>query len=258
MSDAGWVWVALGWFSLPLLGVVGVVCVRRRIYRELPFFFAYVLAAFLIGTVRFLIYKLGSPRAYFYVYWYTDFMSVIAALLAIYEVFLLRIFPSFYKVRFYRLLFPVAASVIAFLAFLTAVAAADRKEALSMTSRALDFLRSAVIGFFAALTLLMGRSFAGQEFWVATGFGIQAAAALANAAIRTRLPQAASVLDAGELIAYNLSCMIWLAAFWKPGQRAESIPAAGLDLEMVREARTWETILKNWLSPKKSKQKGAG
>jgi hypothetical protein len=149
-------------------------------------------------------------------------------------------------------------AVIALLAFLSAVAATDRKEAFDMTTRAFDFLRSAVIGFFAALTLIMGRRFAGREFWVATGFGIQAAVALANAGLRTRLPHMAQALDASELIAYNLSCLIWLAAFWKPEKRAELLPSDRLDPRIVHEARSWEATLKGWLIPGKSKQKGAG
>ncbi|HEY6274228.1 MAG TPA: hypothetical protein VIX19_19770 [Terriglobales bacterium] len=251
MTDTGWLWVVLGWLSLPLVGLLGGVCAWRKTYRELPFFFAYVVTVFLLGVVRLLAYKAGGQR-YFYVYWYSEFVGVMAASLAIYEVFLRRIFPSFYKVRFYRFLFPSVALAIGLLAFLTALAAHDRREALSMTSRAFDFLRSAVIGFFAALTLLMGRRFAGLEFWVATGFAIQASAALANAAIRTRWPQSAPILDAVELITYDLSCLIWLAAFWKAEKGLYS-PTGELDPKIIDEARTWETLLKTWLAPRKSK-----
>ncbi len=254
MTKTDWLWVSLGWFSLPLLGVLGGVFLWRRLYRELPLFFSYLLAAFLVGSIRLVTYRLGTPRAYFLVYWYSDFVLVMTALLAIYEVFLRRLFPKFHKVRLYRFLFPGAVCAVALLAFLTAAHSPDRNLAFAAISRSFDFLRSAVIGFFAAITLLMGRGFAGFEFWIAAGFGIQAAVALANAALRTRLPHATAVLDAIEIITYDLACLIWLIAFWKPEKRTEFLAADQLDPEMLHQARSWETLLKNWLTPGRSKR----
>lgn len=254
MNSENWLWIALGWFSLPVLGVLGGVLVWRRLYRELPFFFSYVLTAFLVGAVRLVVYKLGSRTLYFYLYWYSDFVLVMAALLAIYEVFLRRLFPSFHKVRLYRFLFPAAAFVIALAAFLTASHSFDRRAAFAATSRSLDFLRSAVVGFFAALTLLMGRRFSGFDFWIAAGFGIQAAIALANAAIRTRLPGAARIFGAAELITYDLVSIVWLITFWMPEKGEERPPGDHLDREMLHQARSWETLLKDWLIPGRSRR----
>lgn len=254
MTNTNWLRVALGFFSLPVLGVLGGVFVWRKLYRELPFFFSYVLAAVLVGAVRLVTYKLGSRHAYFYVYWYSDFVLVITALLAIYEVFLRRLFPWFHKVRLYRFLFPAASFVIALLAFLTAAQSPDRNAAFVATSRSFDFLRSAVIGFFSALILLMGRQFAGFEFWIAAGFGTQAAVALANAAVRARLHHRIAIFDSAERITYDLVCLVWLVTFCKPEKRAEFPPAERLDREMLHQARTWETILKDWLTPGKSKR----
>jgi len=254
MFDINWLWLAVAWFSLPVLGVLGGVFVWRRLYRELPFFFFYVLAAFSVGTVRLLTYKLASPKVYFYVFWYSDFVAVMAALLAIYEVFLRRLFPSFHRVRLYRVLFPTAAFVIALLAFLTAAHAGDRRAAFHATSRALDFLRSAVVGFFAALTLVMGRRFAGFDFWIAAGFGTQAAVALATAAIRTRMPQMPRALDMAEFATFDIVSAVWLIVFSKSESQTDVPPRGQLDREMLHEARSWETVLKNWLTPGKSKR----
>lgn len=251
MANTNWLWVTLGWFSQPVLGVLGGVLVWRRLHREFPFFFSYLLAAFFCGALRLAAYRFGSALVYFYVYWYSDFVGVMAALLAIYEVFLRRLFPAFHKVRLYRILFPGAALIIALLAFLTAAQSSDHNAAFHATSHSFDFIRSAVIGFFAALTLLMGRRFAGLDFWIAAGFGIQAAVALANAALRTRLPQATVILDSMEIITYDLACLIWLIAFWKPGQRAEFLPDDRVTPEVLDQARSWETLLKNWLIPRK-------
>jgi hypothetical protein len=255
MTITKWLWDGIVWLSLPLLGVLGGVFVWRRLYRELPFFFLYVLSGLLIGVVRLITYRLGSSQAYFYVYWYSEFAGTMAPMLAIYEVFLRRLFPAFHKVRLYRFLFPAAAFVIAFLAFLSAAhAATDLRAAFDSTSRALDFLRSAVVGFFAALTLLMGRRFAGSDFWIAAGFGIQAAVALANAAIRTRFPSTAAAFDVAEIVTYDLVCLTWLVTFWRSDTEREPPASTHLDPAMLHEARSWETMLKDWLTPGKNKR----
>src|SRR5262249_45652472 len=158
--------------------------------------------------------------------------------------FLRRLFPMFHKVRLYRFLFPAVGFIIALLAFLTVALSPDRKAAFVATSRGLDFLRTAVVGFFAALTLVMGRRFSGFDFWIAGGFGVQAAVTLANAATRILLPQTAAVFDTVELITYDLVCFIWIIVFWKGENRPELRLDEQPDPALLQEARTWETMLK--------------
>jgi hypothetical protein len=251
MTPTSWLWDLLAWFSLPLLALLAGVLAWRRLHREFPFFFAYVLVALLAGVVRFVVYKLFSTTVYFYVFWCSDFVGILAAFLAIYETFLRRIFPGFARVRFFRYLFPAAAVLIALLGFLTALHAPDKRTAFFVTSRVFDFVRSAVIGFFVAVILFMGRQFTGYEFSIAAGFGIQAAVALANAAIRTQAKNASTVLDRFEPIAFDASCLIWL---WSFVQRNETPPRASsqeLTPEALHEAKKWEESLKGFITPGK-------
>ena len=216
MTSTNWIWDFLAWLSLPLLVLLVGVMVWRKHYKNFPFFFFYVLTTCLIGAIRFIAYKGFSTKTYFYVYWGSEFVTVVVAFSALYETFLRRIFPGFYKVRFYRYLFPGAAFLIAALAFLTAINAPDKRAAFFITSRILDFLRSAIIGFFVVLILFMGRLFTGQEFSIASGFGIQAAISLVNAAIRTLNRYKPTALDRFEPIAFDLACLIWLWSFSRP------------------------------------------
>jgi hypothetical protein len=175
-------------------------------------------------------------------------VAVLAAFLAIYETFLRRILPGFANVRFYRYLFPIAAMVIASLAFLTALHTPDKRAAFFVTTRVFDFVRSAVIGFFVAVILFMGRQFTGYEFSIAAGFGIQAAVALANAAIRKEY--ASSVLDRLEPIAFDASCLIWIGAFLMRRQSTRAM-SEKITPEALHEAKEWEQKLKDFVKQDK-------
>lgn len=227
--------------------------VWRRLWQDLPLFFLYLASAEGIVLVRYLALRSGQ-RAYFYTYWISDLVISVIALLPIYEVFLRRLFTGFHKTRFYRSIFPIVATTILVVAVLTAVQARDEGAAFHMASRGFDLMRSAVLIFFIGLMLFMGRTWTRYDLGITLGFGIQAAIALANSAVRARMHYQTTVLDTIEFIAYNISCLIWLITFWKPEKRTEFVSPEQLDPEMLHQARSWETQLKDWLTPGKSKR----
>jgi hypothetical protein len=247
----------LTWFPVLALLLVFAFLAIRHSYRELPYFFTYVLSALLIGAVRYVVFYLSSGL-YPYVYVVTELAAVVVVSLALYEVLLRRLFAEFHKVRFYRGLFATVAFVLVVLTIVTALQAPDKGKAFLMASRAYDFVRTAVLVFMVALMALMGRQWTRYDFGIALGFAIQAAVALLNAAVRTRLHYQPTLLDTVEAVSFSFSCLIWLITFWKPEAPRAALIASQLDPEMLNQARSWEPILKTWLSPGKSKQKGAG
>ncbi|HEY7405926.1 MAG TPA: hypothetical protein VIB39_20540 [Candidatus Angelobacter sp.] len=252
MTPADWIWNFLAWLSLPLLALLAGVIAWRGLQRRFPFFFFYVLIAFFVGVVRFVAYKLFSRTVYFYVFWTSDVVVVLAALLAIYETLLRRIFPGFAAIRFYRYLFPAGAALIGMLGFLSALHSPDKRSAVLVISRVLDFIRSAVIGFFVTVILFMGRQFTGYEFSIAAGFGIQAAVALANAAIRMQMHYTSTPLDRFEPVVFDAACFIWLWAFAnKKNELKIKSENVALGPEMLHQARKWEEVLKDFLTPGK-------
>jgi hypothetical protein len=251
MTRANWLWDLAAWLSLPLLAMLAGVMVRKRRYGDFPFFFAYVLMACLVGVIRFAIYKYFSQNLYFYVYWTSDFVIAVVTFLAIYEVFVEKTFPQFFRIRLYRSLFPAVIVVIVVLAFLTALANPNRAAAFFITSRAFDFLRTAMIGVVVLLMLMMGRRSRKHEFSIAFGFGIQAAFTLINAALTTRAGYKANVLAPFEPIVYDAACLIWLCSFLGSPEPLPSETQAALSPEHLQQVRSWEKVLKEWLSPRK-------
>jgi hypothetical protein len=62
------------------------------------------------------------------------------------------------------------------------------------------------------------------------------------------------MIDQLPLIAFDISCLVWLITVSKPKKGTRFSPAGQLDAEMLHEARSWETLLKTWLSSGKGRR----
>src|SRR5437764_851675 len=110
---SGILWIIVDWFSLPVLLILASILAQRRYYREFPLFFSYIVLSSVAAVSRLYAYLGSSGTAYFYTYWVSEVAITLCALLATYELFVKRIFPRFYAVRFYRYLFPAVAILTA-------------------------------------------------------------------------------------------------------------------------------------------------
>lgn len=250
MSLAGMLPTLLFWFPVLILAILSALFLRHRIHQQLPFFFFYILSAPVVGLFRYGTYAL-SQRVYFYVYWISELELALVFSLALYEVFLRRLFPRFHKIRAYRMLFPAVAGLILLLTVIAALQSSNTQAAFQLASRAFDFVRTAFLVFFMLLMMLMGRQWGRYDLGITLGFGIQAAAALANAAVRGKLGHRSQFLDTAETITFEIACVIWLITFLKPEHSDHLQPAETLDPLMLPQARKWESVLKDWLTPGK-------
>jgi len=235
------------WLPIAAIGILLFVFFWRRLWRELPFFFLYLSSVMIFGVGRYLSYRFQDQRHYFYVYWISDIAGSLVALFPMYEVFFRRAFARFYKTYFYRVVFPSAALLILILTVVTALAANDQNGAFQTASQAFDFVRTAVLLFFMSLMFFMGRDWTRYDLGVTLGFAIQAAIALANAAVKLKTHYQPSVLNTIEVVSYNISCVIWLIAFAMPEQ--VTAPLGQIDRDVLNRAQNWESMLKAWLSP---------
>ncbi|HET9180636.1 MAG TPA: hypothetical protein VFP59_00765 [Candidatus Angelobacter sp.] len=250
MSLAGVLPGILFWFPVLVLAAISALFWQHRIYRELPFFFLYILSAPTVGLLRYVTFRLNKS-AYFYVYWIAELGLAVVFSLALYEVFLRRLFPRFHKVSLYRALFPAVAAAILLLTIIAVLQSSDRRTAFQVASRAFDFVRTAFLVFFMLLMLLMGRQWSRYDLGITLGFGIQAAAALVNAAVRSRLGHRSQFFDTAEAITFEVACVIWLITFLKPEHAHRLQPVETLDPLVLPQARKWESVLKDWLTPGK-------
>jgi len=94
-------------------GWLATVLVRRKSYREFPFFLLYV--GFCIAFITLRLSVSSNYQLFFEVYWATEVIYVVLALLALHEAFR-KVFAAFYEKRWFWLFFPLVVITISALA----------------------------------------------------------------------------------------------------------------------------------------------
>src|SRR5215472_5318164 len=168
MNYSAWLWDIVNWLSLPLVTALAGILASRKLHREFPFFWTLLVTTAVVGVLRFSA-QFAPGSTYDYVYWISNLAIDALNLLAVYELFGLRLFTGFYKVRFYRYLFAAVAVVIILGGGFIAMASANKYKAFIVQDRVFDFLVVALLAFFLALMVLMGREFRRYDFAIAFG-----------------------------------------------------------------------------------------
>ncbi len=241
-----WANILIDWFALPSLALLACILLYRKLYREFPLFFCYVVVTEIVGLTRFAA-STGSPSFYSSVYWISNLIVVLFAFLASYELFVKRLFPRFYKVRFYRILFTLVAILANVLVVIAAIYG-NHKRLLLLSARIEEFLRAAVVFFFVALMTFMGRKWEMKEFGIAVGFGLDVAISLASVAFWTQASKRSSLVSRIPVIAYDIACIIWIYCFLRAPKSEPAVPTAPLSPEALLQAKKWEESLKGFMS----------
>jgi hypothetical protein len=246
--DSGTLWQAIYWSPTLALTALMVILAWRRLAREFPFFFSYIVVAWAKDLADFVAYH-KSPGAYFYTYWISHLVSAVFILLATYELSLTRLFPRFYKVGFYRHLFSVAALI----AIGVGVSAAYEGSGLKVVPQAIhviNILQVIALLFFVGLMQFMGRQWARYEFGIALGLGVNAVAFVIFFVIFLRSGPLHGMMRELPTVADALVCLIWLVTFLRP-ESPTAPPIAPVSPEVLDQARKWEKTLKESLTAKK-------
>lgn len=100
----------LYWFGLSLLWVplavrvsIFALMVRKNLFRRFPLFAAYISYTVVAGVLKAIF--LSNGHIYFYVYWFAEPGEILLSLFAVNESFR-RVFGDFYRLSWFRLLFP--------------------------------------------------------------------------------------------------------------------------------------------------------
>lgn len=248
MISAVWPSYVIDWLSVPAVAAVLILMWLRSTHREYPLFFSYLLVTEAAGLIRYAA-QFSSQNVYFYTYWISDLTITFFNLIAVYELFVRRIFPRFYKVGLYRYLFPMLGVIAVAFAWLASIEPPN-VAVLAIEDRALDALVVAILMGFGVLMLVMGRQWKKHDFGIAFGFAVSAAGFLFASTVWTRTEYKHLIIDI-PVIAYDISSLIWLFSFWSADRSAKHEQAA-ISPELVSEARAWQSLLRNWISSKKS------
>jgi hypothetical protein len=246
MNFQAWLSFLVNWLGLPALALLGFILIYRRWHRVFPLFTLYVIAAELLGIIR-LASLNAPPWLYAKIYWISDALSAALALLATYELFLKRLFPSYQQVRFYRMLFPAVAILITMGTVVDALLG-GHFSILAKTIHIYILVRAAGLFFFVALMLIMGRRWNKQEFGIAFGFALDVSASLILLGTWAHNSSRSAIIAGWSVVAYDIVCLLWLYCFWSPPKAQASISSPALSTGALQEAKKWEDSLKDFMS----------
>ena len=200
--------------------VLAVIMLRRKLHREFPFFFVYVVFAILAAVVRLSVS--GDYVMFFKVFWGTQVLYAVLALLALYEVFH-EVFLPFYELWWwFRLIFPGAVGVTVIIFVRRAilyppVQATPLISAILSFSRAINWVEALLFGLFFALVLLLGVRWRSYPFGIVEGFGISALGALLAYGLRSEFGTKYNMFAKyAPPVAYVLGVLVWLDTFRRP------------------------------------------
>jgi len=254
MYPHSWLWYYLWLAPHTLLAVLAVVMVRRRLAREFPAFFAYVVCQVLQTATLFSLdyaawsgFASVSPYRYWEVYWAFLFLSIGLRFAVIYEIFacVLRGYPGLWELS--RRLFRWGAALLVLTAIAISAYApiSDPHRFLTgvhAVNRAVSLVQIGQLLFLFLFSSYFRVSWRNYGYGIALGLGIFSSVDLATSAIRASLGPVPGnyVFDFITMGTYHCCVLLWLAYLLAPEPSrgpAKQFPADDLEqwnLELER------------------------
>jgi len=203
-----------------LLAIVLVgALLHRKILSEFPFFFIYVSSSVVFAILRLSISS--NYRLFFEVFWTTEAIYIVLALLALHEVFR-KVFAAFYEKRWFWLFFPLVVAAIFAIAIAFRLGSppvqASRLISLILTlGTAVSLVQVAIFGLFFVLVWFHGIRWRDYPFGIVVGFAIIALGSLwgnwSRSVFGTKFNKFFGYAPA---VAYIVAVIVWLDTFLRP------------------------------------------
>lgn len=247
-------------FTIFLLIAVAFVLIRRRLYRELPWFTTYIFYIAVYTAVFYWVFYWVSttrPRMplAFYCYWIGNIINQFIAFMVIIEVFrnLVREHDSVRKFGVRALI--VIGAVVCLIAILVMPYGSQLEKSTMMRQMAHGMLvlqrsiRIVQIGLLVTIFAFgsyLALSWRNYNFGIALGYGLYASVNLVSSvateylgALRFKDATVANSVTLIDGLAYKLTLVLWMTYLWRAdrGQPTQLPPAGGdSDLEDWNEA----------------------
>ncbi|MGA3088941.1 MAG: hypothetical protein ABSD75_10030 [Terriglobales bacterium] len=239
------------------LGVLVVVFYKRRLYREFPCFFAYVLyemAEFILLSVLLIARQRVTDEQYMYAYYATLMVSVALRFGVIDEVagHLFRESP-FLKVAARRALQLITVLLLAIGVVLAVYAPGDNSirwvAGMSVINRGAAMIQSGLLLCLLLSSRYLGLSWRRPALGITLGLGILTSVDLAIYAVRAGLSSNAwgLYLDLLRTSTYFVCISIWIGGFLAPEPEPASIAVIPHDVIPHDEVETWNKEFRHLL-----------
>ena len=192
---------------------IAVVLYRRKLHKEFPAFFLYIVLQLIIFCVQFPVYRYANGIAYFEVYWVATALDLIVSFKIIHEIFL-DVFKPYHALKdLGTALFKWAALIMVLLSVVLISFNSTQDPLITsiMTvQRCVRVVQCGLVVFLLAFSSSLAVSWRRLSFGIALGFGIVAGGELLASALlsgqRLHLP----FWQISTMVAYELGMSIWL------------------------------------------------
>jgi hypothetical protein len=232
-----------------LLAWVSWIFVKRRLYREFPFFHVYLVSAILVSLLRLSV--INDYPLYFKVFWATEALYALLSLLALHEVFR-YIFVEFYDICWWcRFIFPCLVGILAFVKISNALqhppAQASPVVALILSfGTTVNWVQIALFVVFGILFLLLG-SWENYPMGIVLGFAAIALGSWGAFAVRSVFGTNFNpVAKYGPPVAYIFASLIWLITFNREPrpERWEALTKLITPEQMLKEVHKFISVIR--------------
>ena len=215
------------WVSQPLFQLVIVAIIyQRRIHKEFPAFFAFVVAQIAFFAVEFPVSQ-WVPDSYFYVYWITAALNVVFAFKIIHEVFLdvFRPYPALKDLG--TALFKWASLIMILVSVVMISVSPGWDDPVAQTilvvQRCVSVVQCGLVLFLLAFSRSLGVSWRRQSFGIAMGFGLYSGVGLLTYALYSGSHLHAMFASLLNMSAYNCGMLMWVGYSFL-NRRQPSVP----------------------------------
>lgn len=205
------------WIMHPLLEAgIALFMLRRGLFRQFKFFFAYIITQLATFAVLFPAFFWRTPSALFYVYWGCNAISVTCGFLVIHEVFV-DMFKFFHTLRdLGSVLFKWAGLVMLLVAAVVSVSANSPHmspwiQAIITSQRCVRIIQVGMVMFLLFFAQYVGVSRKQHSFGIALGFGSFAVIELILICSWVGNHVGDPWMSIINMTAYNASLTLWLS-----------------------------------------------
>lgn len=227
--------------------LLAAILVWRRIHREFPFFFLYISSSILVGLLR--VFVITNYRLYFEVYWATEILYIILALLALHEVFR-KVFAAFYEKRWFWLFFPLVVITISALAVVYRLGSppAQANQVMSFIismGMAVNLVQALLFVLFFVLVWFNGIGWREYPFGIVMGFAaISIGTFIGNWARSEFGTKSIPLFSYAPAVAYILAVILWLNTFLRPPEPEPQWRLKITPEQLLDEIRQYSKILR--------------
>jgi len=247
-----WVGLSLLWVPLALRIWIFALMNRKKLFRRFPLFAAYI--SYTVVTAVLKAVFLSNRHIYFYVYWLSEPGEILLSVLAVHESFL-RVFGGFYRLSWFRLLFPgtigMALLYSAWKAYVhPPMHVGGVGAAIISTAITAQYIILGISVLFFLLVRLIHVRWRLYEFRIVFGFGVASLIYAFAGVLRSESGTSFDFLSKYlPGMGYVLAACIWLSAMLGEEPKNGQNMAGMLGPQLLEELRMHLKMIKRFLGP---------